>query len=30
MINQVEVNTHTIFIGEIVAADVIKEGEPMT
>jgi len=30
MINQVEVGTHTIFIGEIVAADVIKEGEPMT
>ena len=30
MINQVEVGTHTIFIGEIVAADVLKEGEPMT
>jgi flavin reductase (DIM6/NTAB) family NADH-FMN oxidoreductase RutF/rubredoxin len=30
MINQVEVGTHTIFAGEIVAADVIKEGEPMT
>jgi flavin reductase (DIM6/NTAB) family NADH-FMN oxidoreductase RutF/rubredoxin len=30
MINQVEVGTHTIFVGEIVAADVIKEGEPMT
>ena len=30
VINQVEVGTHTIFIGEIVAADVLKEGEPMT
>jgi flavin reductase (DIM6/NTAB) family NADH-FMN oxidoreductase RutF/rubredoxin len=26
----VHVGTHTIFVGEIVAADVIKEGEPMT
>ena len=30
MINQVDVGTHTVFIGEIVGADVIKEGEPMT
>jgi flavin reductase (DIM6/NTAB) family NADH-FMN oxidoreductase RutF/rubredoxin len=30
VINQVEVGTHTIFIGEIVAADMVKEGEPMT
>jgi len=30
VINQVEVVTHTIFIGEVVAADVLKEGEPMT
>ena len=30
VINQIEVVTHTIFIGEIVAADVVKEGEPMT
>lgn len=30
VINQVEVGTHTVFIGEIVAADVVKEGEPMT
>ena len=30
VINQTEVGTHTIFIGEIVAADVVKEGEPMT
>jgi flavin reductase (DIM6/NTAB) family NADH-FMN oxidoreductase RutF/rubredoxin len=29
-INQIEVGTHTIFIGEIVAADIVKEGEPMT
>jgi flavin reductase (DIM6/NTAB) family NADH-FMN oxidoreductase RutF len=27
---QVDVGTHTIFIGELVGADVIKEGEPMT
>ena len=30
LINQIEVGTHTIFIGEIVAADVLREGEPMT
>ncbi len=30
VINQIEVATHTIFIGEVVAADVVKEGEPMT
>ena len=30
VINQTDVGTHTIFIGEIVAADVLKEGEPMT
>ena len=28
--NQVDVGTHTIFIGELVGADVLKEGEPMT
>jgi flavin reductase (DIM6/NTAB) family NADH-FMN oxidoreductase RutF/rubredoxin len=28
--NRVDVSTHTIFIGEIVAADILKEGEPMT
>ena len=28
--NQVDVGTHTMFIGEIVGADVLKEGEPMT
>jgi flavin reductase (DIM6/NTAB) family NADH-FMN oxidoreductase RutF len=27
---EVDVGTHTIFIGELVGADVIKEGEPMT
>jgi len=30
VIDQVDVGTHTIFIGELVAADVLKEGEPMT
>ena len=30
VINQVDVGTHTIFIGEVVGADVVKEGEPMT
>ena len=30
VINQIEVATHTIFVGEIVGADVLKEGEPMT
>ena len=30
VVNQMEVGTHTIFLGEIVEGDVIKEGEPMT
>ena len=30
VINQVDVGTHTIFIGEIMGADVLGEGEPMT
>ena len=30
VINQIDVGTHTIFVGEIVGADVAKEGEPMT
>jgi flavin reductase (DIM6/NTAB) family NADH-FMN oxidoreductase RutF len=30
VVNQVDVGTHTIFIGELVGADVIREGEPMT
>jgi len=27
---EVDVGTHTIFIGELVGADIMKEGEPMT
>jgi flavin reductase (DIM6/NTAB) family NADH-FMN oxidoreductase RutF/rubredoxin len=30
VINQLDVGTHTIFIGELVGADVIREGEPMS
>jgi flavin reductase (DIM6/NTAB) family NADH-FMN oxidoreductase RutF/rubredoxin len=30
VLNQIEVGTHTIFLGEIVGGDVVKEGEPMT
>jgi len=30
VINQLDVETHTIFIGELVGADVLREGEPMT
>jgi len=30
VIHQVDVGTHTIFVGEVVGADVIGEGEPMT
>ena len=30
VINQVDVGTHTIFIGELVGADVLREGESMT
>jgi flavin reductase (DIM6/NTAB) family NADH-FMN oxidoreductase RutF len=30
VIHQVDVGTHTIFIGEVVGADVLGEGEPMT
>jgi len=30
VISQVDVGTHTIFVGEIVGADIVKEGEPMT
>lgn len=30
VINQVDVGTHAIFIGEVIDADVVKEGEPMT
>jgi len=30
VLNQIEVGTHTIFLGEIVGGDVIREGDPMT
>ena len=30
IIQEVDRGTHTIFIGELVGADVLKEGEPMT
>jgi flavin reductase (DIM6/NTAB) family NADH-FMN oxidoreductase RutF len=30
VINSVDVGTHTIFIGDLVDAEVIGEGEPMT
>jgi flavin reductase (DIM6/NTAB) family NADH-FMN oxidoreductase RutF len=30
IINKIDVGTHTIFIGELVDADIIKEGEPTT
>ena len=30
MSKQMDVNTHTIFVGEVVNADVLKEGEPIT
>jgi flavin reductase (DIM6/NTAB) family NADH-FMN oxidoreductase RutF/rubredoxin len=30
VISQLDVGTHTIFIGELVGADILKEGEPMT
>jgi len=30
VINQLDVGTHTIFIGELVGADVLGEGVPMT
>jgi len=30
VINDVDVGTHTIFVGELVAAEVLREGEPMT
>jgi len=30
VIQEIDVGTHTIFIGELVEADIIKEGEPMT
>ena len=30
VINSVDVGTHTVFIGKVVDADIIKESEPMT
>jgi len=30
VINQIDVGTHTIFIGELVGADILREDEPMT
>ncbi len=30
VINQLELTTHTLFIGEMTAAEVLKDGEPMT
>jgi len=30
VVNQVDVGTHTIFVGELIGADVLKEGELMT
>ena len=30
LIDHLDVGTHTIFVGELVAADIVKEGEPMT
>ncbi|MDY6971198.1 MAG: flavin reductase [Thermodesulfobacteriota bacterium] len=30
VINQLELMTHTLFVGEMVAAEVVKDGEPMT
>ena len=29
-LGQVEIGTHTVFLGQIIGADVVKEGEPMT
>ena len=30
VLNQIEVGTHTIFLGEIIGGDVLGEGDPMT
>ena len=30
VVDKIDVGTHTIFIGELIDADVIKEGEPIT
>ena len=30
IVNSADVGTHTLFIGEVTAAEILKEGEPMT
>ncbi len=30
VVDQLEVGTHTIFVGELVGAEILREGEPMT
>lgn len=30
IIQEIDVGTHTVFIGELVGADILEEGEPMT
>ncbi len=30
VLNQIEVGTHTVFLGEIVGGDVLNDGDPMT
>ena len=30
VLSQIEVGTHTVFLGEIVGGDVVKDGDPMT
>ncbi len=30
VIDKMETNTHTVFLGEVIAADALKEGNPMT
>src|SRR5512147_1729584 len=30
VISQIEVGTHTIFLGQVVGGDVVKDGDPMT
>lgn len=30
VIDEVDVGTHTLFVGDVVAADILREGEPLT
>ncbi len=30
VINQIDVSTHTVFIGDVVSSEVLKEGTPLT